>query len=69
LIRAARLILGIFFGIGALLALITTFVVFGYVFKIIAFLGALLCVLVFIVFLVWAAIKEFVFDAKKKPPK
>lgn len=68
MIRAGRLILGIFFGIGAILALLTTFIMFGYVLKIIAFLGALVCVLTFVVFLVWAAIKEFVFDTKKKPP-
>lgn len=66
MIRAARLILGIFFGIGAILALVTSFIVFGYVFKIIGFLIAVLCVVVFIVFLVWAAIKEYVFDARKK---
>lgn len=69
MIRAARLILWIFFGIGALLALVTTFIAFGYLLKIIAFLVAVVSVIVVIVFLVWAAIKEFVFDAIKKPPK
>lgn len=69
MIRAGRLILGIFLGIGAILAFITTFIAFGYALKIIAVLMAVIGVLTLIVFLVWAAIKEFVFDARKKPPK
>lgn len=68
MIARAKLFLGILFGISVVLALLTSFIVFGYVIKIVCFLIAMLCVLVFIVFLVWAAIKEFVFDTKKKPP-
>ena len=69
MIERIKRLLGILFGISVVLALITSVVVIGYMFKIIAFLlAAMLCVLVFIVFLVWAAIKEFVFDTKKKPP-
>lgn len=68
MIARAKLFLGILLGISAVLALLTSFIVFGYVIKIVCFLIAMLCVLVFIVFLVWAAIKEFVFDTKKKPP-
>ena len=63
------MLLGIFFGIGLILALVTSFFVFGYIIKIVSFIVALVCVLVFIGFLVGAAIKEFVFDARKKPPK
>jgi hypothetical protein len=63
------LLLRICFSIGALLALITSFIVFGYAIKIIGFLLALLCVIIFIVVLVWAAIKEFWQAKTKKPPE
>lgn len=64
-----RQVLGVFFGIGLILALITSFIVLGYIIKIAGFLIAVICVGVFVVILIGAAIKEFVFDARKKPPK
>lgn len=63
-----RKVLGIFFGIGLILALLTSFIVFGYAIKIIGFILAVFCVLILIVFLIGAAIKEYVFDKRKKPP-
>jgi hypothetical protein len=69
LIRAGLRLLKICFSIGALLALITSFIVFGYAIKIIGFLLAVLCVIFFIGVLVWAGIKEFWQSCNKKPPK
>lgn len=67
--RGIRLLFGIMLGIGAVLALITTFIAVGYALKIIAALAAVLGVFALVIFLVWAAIREFVIDPMKKPPK
>lgn len=67
--QAIKVMFGIFIGLGLLIALVTTVIAFGYALKIIAAILAILGVLALIVFLVWAAIKEFVFDPWKKPPK
>lgn len=67
--RGIKRLFAVCIGLGALLAFVTTVIVFGYVLKIIAFILAVVCVIVLILFLVWAAIKEFVFDAWKKPPE
>lgn len=69
MIVAIKRLFAICVGLGALIAFLSTVVVMGYVFKILAFVAAVLLVLAFILFLVWAAIKEFVIDATKKPPK
>lgn len=69
MIGAIRRLFAVCIGLGALIAFLTTIVVLGYAFKIIAFILAVVLVLSFIIFLVWAAIKEFVFDAWKKPPE
>jgi hypothetical protein len=69
LIRGIKRLFSVCIGLGALIAFLTTVVVLGYAFKIIAFVLAVVLVLAFILFLVWAAIKEFVIDAMKKPPK
>ena len=66
---AIKRLFAICIGLGALIAFITTIIVLGYALKIIAVLGAILLVIVFVVFLVYAAIKEFVIDAFKKPPQ
>ncbi|AXC36450.1 hypothetical protein HOT57_gp06 [Pseudomonas phage phCDa] len=66
---AIRRLFAVCIGLGALIAFFTTVVVLGYAFKIIAFVLAVLLVLALILFLVWAAFKEFVIDAWKKPPK
>lgn len=67
MIERAKRFLGVMFGISVVLALITSVVVIGYVFKIVAFLLAVGCVAMLIIFLVWAAIREF-FQGNKKPP-
>jgi hypothetical protein len=67
--RGIRLLFGVMLGIGAVLALITTFIAVGYALKIIAALAAVLGVFALVIFLVWAAIREFVIDPLKKPPK
>lgn len=64
--RGIKLLFGTMLGLGALIALITTVIAFGYLLKIIAVVLAILGVLALILFLVWAAIKEFVFDPWKK---
>jgi uncharacterized membrane protein YphA (DoxX/SURF4 family) len=69
LIRGIRRLFSVCIGLGALIAFLTTIVVLGYAFKIVCFVLAVMLVLAFILFLVWAAIKEFVIDAMKKPPK
>jgi len=69
LISAIKRLFSVCIGLGALIAFLTTVVVLGYAFKIIAFVLAVVLVLAFILFLVWAAIKEFVFDVWKKPPE
>lgn len=68
MIERAKRFLGVMFGISVVLALITSVVVIGYMFKIVAFLLAAACVVMLIIFLVWAAIKEF-FQGNKKPPQ
>lgn len=67
--RGIKLLFGSMLGLGALIALITSIIAFGYLLKIIAVLLAVFGVLALILFLVWAAIKEFVFDPWKKPPE
>lgn len=67
MIDRIKRLLGVLFGISVVLALITSVVVIGYMFKIVAFLLAAACVVMLIIFLVWAAIKEF-FQGNKKPP-
>ena len=67
--RGIKLLFGTMLGLGALIALITTIIAFGYLLKIIAVVLAILGVLALIFFLVWGAIKEFVFDPWKKPPE
>ena len=67
--RGIKLLFGSMLGLGALIALITSIIAFGYLLKIIAVLLAVFAVLALILFLVWAAIKEFVFDPWKKPPE
>ena len=69
MLNAIKRLFAICIGLGALLAFISTVVLLGYAFKIILFIGAIVLVLVFVLFLVYAAIKEFVIDAIKKPPQ
>lgn len=67
--RGIRNLFAIFLGLGLLVAFLSTVVVVGYALKILAFIAAVILAIVVIIFLVWAAIKEFVFDAWKKPPE
>ncbi|MBO6277682.1 MAG: hypothetical protein J6N20_09660 [Pseudomonas sp.] len=69
MLAAIKRLFAVCIGLGALIAFITTVFVLGYAFKIIAFILAVVLVFSFILFLVWAALKEFVFDAWKKPPE
>ena len=65
---ALRTAFAIAVGIGLLLAIVTTFIAFGYLIKIIAVLMALFGVLAFIGFVVYEFVREIVLK-KGKPPK
>ena len=66
---AIKTLFAVCIGLGALIAFITTIIVLGYALKIIAFVLAVFVVIAFILFMVYAAIKEFVLDVIKKPPQ
>ena len=66
--RGIRNLFAIFLGLGLLVAFLSTVVVVGYALKILAFIAAVILAIVVIIFLVWAAIKEFVIDPWRKPP-
>lgn len=66
--RVVRLVLGLSVALGAIIALVTTIIAFGYLLKILAVLLAVIGIVALFLFLVWAAIYEYVIMPKKKPP-